>query len=61
MRVHEPDDKATKVQRKHIKPVDSVNFEDGFLRDDDTDYDEDQSVCKVSKSLPKPEKYKTWY
>lgn len=54
--VYKPDDEASKVQRKHVKPVNANDLEDGFLRNNHADDDEDQCVCQIGQCLPKSAK-----
>jgi hypothetical protein len=39
-----PDDKNSKIQGKHIKPVQSMNFKNSLFRYDHSYYDKDQRV-----------------
>lgn len=50
---YKPYDKYSKVQCEHVKPVNAVDFKNGFLCDHHANNDEDKGVCYVGQGLPK--------
>lgn len=50
---YKPYDKYSKVQCEHVKPVNAVDFKNGFLCDHHANNDEDEGVCYVGQGLPK--------